>query len=269
MFRRKLRALEHECPDAVDVSNEASFRKLVVWLEDRKIRNYKKEDRGELRDVESKTWEESFRRYLENLACPIDLPPANATNKPNAAGDRLAVIDWLLGYAVRLEYADGMDEYKKMSSTEREPVEDKGGPPKIVSSNPLDKLDFQHPEFVEGVNALADALKVVRHPDHLLTLKACARLVQERLAGFVATNTPYPVPEGQPFPLQESDLGFDTGDYVLNEAAKVLRLLFVHDIPTSRRGSTRSSSLPRRSPPTQRRTRGWGRSAFEDVLHLI
>jgi RLL motif-containing protein 1 len=38
------------------------------------------------------------------------------------------------------------------------------------------------------------------------------------------------VPEGQPFPLQESDLGFDTGDYVLNEAAKVLRLLFVHDI---------------------------------------
>jgi RLL motif-containing protein 1 len=160
MFRRKLRALEHECPDAVDVSNEASFRKLVVWLEDRKIRNYKKEDRGELRDVESKTWEESFRRYLENLACPIDLPPANATNKPNAAGDRLAVIDWLLGYAVRLEYADGMDEYKKMSSTEREPVEDKGGPPKIVSSNPLDKLDFQHPEFVEGVNALADALKV-------------------------------------------------------------------------------------------------------------
>ena len=25
-------------------------------------------------------------------------------------------------------------------------------------------------------------------------------------------------------------MGFDTGDYVLNQAAKVLRLLFVHDI---------------------------------------
>lgn len=36
--------------------------------------------------------------------------------------------------------------------------------------------------------------------------------------------------QGKPFPLQEADPGFDTGDYVLNHAAKVLRLLYIHDL---------------------------------------
>lgn len=36
--------------------------------------------------------------------------------------------------------------------------------------------------------------------------------------------------QGTPFPFQEADLGFDTGDYVLNQAAKILRLLHIHDM---------------------------------------
>ena len=36
--------------------------------------------------------------------------------------------------------------------------------------------------------------------------------------------------QGTPFPIQEADLGFDTGDYVLNTACKVLRLLYIHDL---------------------------------------
>jgi len=36
--------------------------------------------------------------------------------------------------------------------------------------------------------------------------------------------------QGKPFPLQETDPGFDTGDYVLNHAAKILRLLYIHDL---------------------------------------
>lgn len=36
------------------------------------------------------------------------------------------------------------------------------------------------PEFVKGVNALADVLRVTKHPNHLLTLEGCAKLVQTR-----------------------------------------------------------------------------------------
>jgi hypothetical protein len=36
--------------------------------------------------------------------------------------------------------------------------------------------------------------------------------------------------QGKPFPLQEADPGFDTGDYVLNHAAKILRLLYIHNL---------------------------------------
>lgn len=36
--------------------------------------------------------------------------------------------------------------------------------------------------------------------------------------------------QGKPFPFQEAEHGFDTGDYVLNQAAKILRLLYIHNL---------------------------------------
>ena len=35
------------------------------------------------------------------------------------------------------------------------------------------------------------------------------------------------IPQGEPFPIHETDLGFDTGDKDVNEAAKILRLLHI------------------------------------------
>lgn len=36
--------------------------------------------------------------------------------------------------------------------------------------------------------------------------------------------------QGKAYPVMEADLGFDTGDYVMNQALKVMRLLYIHDL---------------------------------------
>lgn len=45
-------------------TDEDEFRNLVVWLEDQKIRWYKIEDRGELRDVKSSEWLKTFAKVV-------------------------------------------------------------------------------------------------------------------------------------------------------------------------------------------------------------
>lgn len=75
-------------------TDEKSFRDLVVWLEDQKVRHYKIEDREALKAVDQADWVTAYRRYLGSLNCPIN---------PN---ERAAVLDWLLGLAVRFEYGD-------------------------------------------------------------------------------------------------------------------------------------------------------------------
>lgn len=70
------------------------MRNLVLWLEDQKIRQYKVEDRASLRDIGSEDWSKTFQKYCQDVACPLQ-------------GAKLSEqLEWLLGFAVRLEYAD-------------------------------------------------------------------------------------------------------------------------------------------------------------------
>nr|CAD7401443.1 unnamed protein product [Timema poppensis] len=94
MFKRKLTALDYHSQDTFDISDENQFRNLVIWLEDQKIRHYKIDDRQSLRDIKSTDWPKAFKRYLKDLACPVQ-------------GDKDSEhLEWLLSFAVRLEYSD-------------------------------------------------------------------------------------------------------------------------------------------------------------------
>lgn len=203
-------------PENFNVNDEKSFRDLIVWLEDQKIRHYKIEDRGEIKGIDSKDWPTAYKRYLGELNCPA------------SPSDRAAVVDWLLGLSVKFEYGDSAEKYKTETA---ENVKNKQPTvPKVVNTNPLDALDFQSPEFRDGVNNLAKKMNITPHPDHLLTLKAVSKLIRTRLSAEALQDPGEYVHQGTPYPIFETDLGFDTGDFVLNSAGKALRLMYIHDL---------------------------------------
>lgn len=46
------------------VADETEFRNFIVWLEDQKIRHYKIEDRGNLRNIHSSDWPKFFEKVM-------------------------------------------------------------------------------------------------------------------------------------------------------------------------------------------------------------
>ncbi|TWW64061.1 RNA transcription, translation and transport factor protein [Takifugu rubripes] len=209
MFRRKLSALDYHNPEGFDNKDETQFRNCVVWLEDQKIRHYKIEDRGNLRNIPSSDWPEAYQKYLQDVSCPFGVQ------------ERQEALDWLLGLAVRYEYGDNVEKYRKC-----EPLSASGDTKAV---DPLVNLDSNSPDFKAGVTALANILKIQRHDDYLVMLKAIRILIQERLSPEAIAKASHSK-EGVPVALDKHTLGFDTGDATLNEAAQILRLLHIEEL---------------------------------------
>ena len=215
MYRRKLLALDYAQPDQFNVKNETEMRHLVVWLEDQKIRHLKIEDRAGLRTMDSPDWPAVFQQYLNELKCPY------------LGGKIEVIIDWLLGYAVRLEHGDDAETYRAVTRATVERARAAGGP----STNPLDNLNFEDAEFKAGVTSLSMLLQVPPHKDHLEQLKAIALLVTNTLSKEALQNSSStPGKDKELIPLDKTELGFEAGDYILNEAAKIVRLLHVKEL---------------------------------------
>eukprot|EP00088_Acartia_fossae_P028248 TRINITY_DN2905_c0_g1_i11.p1 TRINITY_DN2905_c0_g1~~TRINITY_DN2905_c0_g1_i11.p1 ORF type:complete len:253 (-),score=78.29 TRINITY_DN2905_c0_g1_i11:391-1149(-) len=220
MFKRKLAALNYPSAENFDAQNQTEFRGLVLWLEDQKIRHLKIDDRAGLRQVNTPDWDKQFQSYLNSLECP-------------KLTRREETIDWLLGLAVRLEYGDNKETYSKHNTQNVDMNGGGGDKPKLIHSNPLDNLDFTSPEFVAGVDKLADFLNIPKHPDHLITLQAVASFISTRLHPAAIQDPTSVIPEGQPFDLKangSSNGGQQNGDIGMMEAAQILRLLHINDL---------------------------------------
>lgn len=217
MFKRKLTALDHPNPTGFDPKDETTFRNLLVWLEDQKVRHYKIEDRLGLRTICSGDWEAACDAYLGEIGCPI------------GRDERLPLIDWLLGFALRLEYGDNVDKYRAGSSSV-------GTTP--TATNPLESLDFEGPDFKAGVASLAPLLQIPPHIDHKVVLKAICMLVRERLSkDALERHKQEGIKPTKTVPLEQMELGFETPDYITAEAAKVLRLLHIHELRELQNGA--------------------------------
>lgn len=116
-------------------TDESQFRNLIVWLEDQKIRHYKIEDRTALRNICAGDWEEALKKvgFMSWPITPLNstavighwqtfnlmhmdlefciflchfLQYLNDVGCPLPSWNRNELVDWIIGYAVRLEYGD-------------------------------------------------------------------------------------------------------------------------------------------------------------------
>ena len=234
LFQRKLQALDYHSASSVDVNSPEGLKALVVWLEDQKIRHWKIEERAAMRSSTGDNWRATFKEYLSQLECPYDLDTSfNAT------------IDWLLGVAVRYEFIDAATQHPDLrhglvkgatdqcsNSLPPKPAASGGGKASALDISPKDEI------FQRGVGALAKILEVTRHPDPTVLLAACRIVIEEKLTEEALKAAREKGPASQAgkrpkhFKVTPQDCGFDLGDPVLSEAAKVLRLLHLQELRT-------------------------------------
>lgn len=97
----------------------------------------------------------------------------------------------------------------------------------ILSQFLLFSVD-NHKDFETGVRMLAKKLQVPYHPNHLLLLEACARLIKERVSPIAAKN--YQPITGTPFPFEKGTDAVSVEDPKLEYPGKVLRLLQIQSL---------------------------------------
>ena len=218
MFRRKLQALDYHSSESIDVRKPDDLRALVVWLEDQKLRHYKIDDRAPLRNHSGDSWMTAFQKYLNDLECPF-----------NCDSELLSAVDWLLGVAVRYEYTDTAETNQDLAQGLHQA--DKPSGKDDSTKSPLD-IDPNDKVFVSGIQALAKILQISSHPDVTVLLEACKIVIEEKLSSD-ALQRASQKESGKPtklYNITPKDCGFELGDPVLGEAAKVLRLLHIQEL---------------------------------------
>lgn len=226
MFKRKLKALNYHSPD-IALAKVEDLKPLVVWLEDVKIRHYKIEERKSLREEDGGQWVTAFKQYLKRLECPY----AVETNPLPA------VVDWLLGVAVRYEFnemAESNPDLKRgVREQEAQPPPPPSGLPRQLSQSGKSALDIDpaDPTFQSGTNHLAKILHITSHPDPCVLLQAIRIVIQEKLSdSAISESAESTAKPDKKYNITAKECGFELGDPVLDEAAKVLRLLHIQEL---------------------------------------
>jgi len=162
---RKLLILEYPNIKNLNLEDEAQFRNLILWLEEQKIRHYEIVDRTGLRDVKAQNWTHHFKTYLKDLEYPYE------------DQNRMIIVDWLAGVAVKLEFFDNGEKFRKCCASDvikrRQNAE---------SASTLKMLSAKDERLKKTIKEFAELLQI---PPHYLndeiTLEAVKIFVQQRI----------------------------------------------------------------------------------------
>jgi len=216
-FARKLQALEYpqwQCFDHTDVDQ---VQVLVAWLENQKIREYPENERAGLSGagVTREQWEGHLRQYLEdlNLSHSLEGSLVSAENLPK-------LLQRLIAFALGVEFRDVSSACNRAATCVQRRLH-----------APHENVDDQ--EIQKAVGAIAETLQVLPGETGAETLAAVQAVLAAHLApkeSSRGTKSTKGQPKIQRFNQQVFSLGFSTGDRQLDQAATVLRLLYINDL---------------------------------------
>ncbi len=143
---------------------------MVKWLENRKIRFYPPEDRAHLDNIQDDSWPTAFASYVSDLG-----GVSNA--RVDTVEERTRILDWLLSYAIGIEYSDRVEELQQIQP---QPAELNNSETSVASKEPNIELDLESPEFRRNLNELTECLGIPKDDSVEAMLRACAAVLEQK-----------------------------------------------------------------------------------------
>jgi hypothetical protein len=147
-----------------------AFKSVVKWLENRKIRFYPPEDRARLDNIQDDSWPASFASYVSDLG-----GVSNA--RVDTLEERTRVLDWLLSYAIGIEYSDRVEELQQIQPP---PAEFGSSESSVVCKEKPIELDVDSADFKSNLHELAECLGVPKDDSIEAMLRACAAVLEQK-----------------------------------------------------------------------------------------
>lgn len=186
--------------------NDEEFANIIMFLEDRVIRHYEIKERDELRN-RKRFFEEAFERYMISLKCPTHI--IKSTN--------MLQLQWFVIYSISLMF-------EEFISVERSEVREK---PEIKETTKiLKKLALDAEIAITDETTPKQMLQSLNNMEEHLK-KGISKAIIPKNKESLLSSTKQNVSS---FDIEKLPLGFTTGEKELDNAATILRMLYIEDL---------------------------------------